>query len=222
MEAPVTHVDQGHRQRCQMLEREERIRTGRVRPDELGRVYEAIGHDARKLGLPDKAAHMYNLAIQHGRPSAQLRNWHGLCFWDTQDLDSAIEEFRAASDEPAAMFNLAIALRNTGQFDEARSVIDRRMMQDDDVPSQVLRADILVGQDRKDDARLQYRDALDVATPPEDLDDFELHWLVRAAEKSGDANRLTALRVEQRKRSQESESEPEGARVGLLPEVLRK
>jgi len=54
-----------------------------------------------------------------------------------------------------------------------------------------------------------HRDALDVATPPEDLDDFELHWLVRAAEKSGDANRLTALRVEQRKRSQESESEPE-------------
>lgn len=28
MEAPVTHIDQGHRQRCQMLEREERIRTG--------------------------------------------------------------------------------------------------------------------------------------------------------------------------------------------------
>ncbi len=221
MEAPVTHIDQGHRQRCQMLEREERIRTGQVRPDELGRVYEAIGHDARKLGLPDKAAHMYNLAMQHGRPSAQLRNWRGLCFWDTQDLDSAIEEFRAASDEPAAMFNLALALRNTGQFDEARSVIDRRMMQDDDMPSRVLRADILAGQDRKDDARLQYRDALDVATPPEDLDDFELHWLVRAAEKSGDANRLAALRVEQRKRSQESESEPEGARVGLLPEVLR-
>ena len=86
----------------------------------------------------------------------------------------------------------------------------------------VLGADILAGQDRKDDARLQYRDALDVATPPEDLDDFELHWLVRAAEKSGDANRLAALRVEQRKRSQESESEPEGARVGLLPELLRR
>ena len=221
MEAPVTHVDQGHQRRCQMLEREERIRQGEVKPNELGRVYEDIGHDARALGMPEKAAHMYNIALQHGRPAAPIRNWRGLCHWDRQDLVSAMREFEAAGDSLDAQFNLALALRNTKSFAKALQVIDQRLMRDDDIASRVLRADILDGSGRKEDARLQYRDALDTGTPPEDLNGFELQWLQRASSQLGDKRMSTAVTEERSRRSKASQDSERGQRVGVLPEVLR-
>lgn len=221
MEAPVTHVDQSHQRRCQMLEREERIRQGEVNSDELGRVYEDIGHDARALGMPEKAAHMYNIALQHGRPAAPIRNWRGLCHWDRQDLESAMREFEAGSDSLAAQFNLALALRNTKAYAKALQVIDQRLMREDNLATRVLRADILDSSGRKEEARLQYRDALDIATPPEDLESFELYWMQRASSQLGDQRMATAVAEERRKRSLASDDAERGQRVGVLPEVLR-
>ena len=171
--------------------------------------------------IPFRPAVMAALALVFAVPGhADVKD--GVDAWSRGDYAAAVRQWQgpANAGDADAQFNLALALRNTKAFAKALQVIDQRLMRDDDIASRVLRADILDGSGRKEDARLQYRDALDTGTPPEDLNGFELQWLQRASSQLGDKRMSTAVTEERSRRSKASQDSERGQRVGVLPEVL--
>jgi len=180
-DAPIVHLDQSQVARVRMLERMEAIRQGNVTRADLGAAFEQIARDSATLGEHEKALHFVALAMQEKGDDISLLNLRGMCREKIGDRDGARASYRMAADWAGARFNLALMDWRAGKYDEALKEVDSAL---DDEPKRayrVLRGDILARLGRKDEARVEWQDAIAGKPDWSQFSDFDLGWLDRAA-----------------------------------------
>lgn len=123
---------------------------------------------------------------------------------EMQDRQAQIAYYKQAiaqGYDPAAAFNLALALRRENRQAEALEVIDAALARkDDEGEYQALRGLILLDLDRAGEATTAFVRAIAQFPQIDACSDFELSWLLIAAEKAPDDELATRVRAEQRRR----------------------
>lgn len=218
-DAPIAHRDSGQVTRVRMLERMEAIRQGNVTRADLGAAFEQIARDSATLGEHEKALHFIALALQEKGDDINLLNLRGICREKIGDRDGARASYRLAEDWAGARFNLALMDWRAGNYDEALKEVDSAL---DDEPKRayrVLRGDILAKLGRKDEAHLEWQDAISGKPDWSKFSDFDLGWLDRAAQALEEKSVLKRIRKAREKAAQ-------GANVvtrqGELPEFVSR
>jgi molecular chaperone DnaK (HSP70) len=214
-DAPIMHRDMSQLVRCRMLEREERLRTDAIPRDSLGHEYEQHARDCASLGEYQKALHYLSVALQEQGNVSILLNLRGLWRDRIGDKDGARDSYERAGEWSAPKFNLALLYYRAQDDAQALASIDQAIeLEPDERASRVLRGNILDRLGRKDEARAEWRDAIDGKLDLADLGDFTLSWLETAARKLSDER----IRVRiQKRRHKFGEREVRVKRQGELP-----
>ena len=200
-DAPVAHLDLGQVVRCRMLEREEAIRDDRVSRDDLGEAYAAIARDAAALGEHDKALHFVALAMQQQGATPYLLNLKALYREQVGDLQTAEQCYRQ-SDSLASRFNLALLQFSQGRFDEALTELDHLMAKNSNRVYSVLKAQAIERLGRPQEARLLYQDALHGNIDLPERQEWELHWLAKAARQLQSTEQQRVIEAEMKAQQQ--------------------
>jgi molecular chaperone DnaK (HSP70) len=213
--APISHIDQGHVARCRMLEREQAVRDGRVEKSELGAAFTQIAKDAKTLGENEKALHFLSLAIMEQGATQYLLNLRGLYRENVGDKEGAEQSYRAAGECDSALFNMALMQTRENRHDEALASIEQCIEITPSREHTVLKAQILEKLGKPQDARLLYVDAVDGVIDPQDCEDWQLYWLLKAARVTGRNELVSAIETEQKQRSVRTK---QVGRQGALPD----
>ncbi|HET8941533.1 MAG TPA: Hsp70 family protein [Rudaea sp.] len=216
-DAPIMHRDPGQLVRCRLLEREEAIRNDEIPRAEHGEAFEQHAKDCATLGEFEKALHFLSLAMQEKGATRGLLNLRGIYRERIGDRDGAMDSYREAGEWSATHFNAGLLLYNHDEFERALADVDYALEHEPRRAYRVLRGDILDKMGKKDEARLEWQDALAGTMQLQQMDDFELGWLESAARKLDDG----ALRERiKRVRKQQAEHTVLVLRQGELPEVV--
>ncbi|HET6546620.1 MAG TPA: Hsp70 family protein [Rhodanobacteraceae bacterium] len=180
-DAPITHRDPGQLVRCRMLEREEAIRNEEIRGRDLGPAFERHARDCGALGEYEKALHFVTLAMQETGQNAGLLNLRGIYREKIGDRDGARDSYHQAGENSITQFNLALLHKRHDEHDAALAAIDRSIDLDPTRAAHSLRGDILDRLGKVSEARLEWQDAVAGSPDWDELGDFELGWMERAA-----------------------------------------
>lgn len=214
-DAPIAHRDLSQIARCRLLEREERFRTDAIPRDSLGHEYEQHARDCASLGEYQKALHYLSLALQEQGNSGTLLNLRGLWRDRIGDKQGARDSYERAGEWSAPKFNLALLHYHAQRNAEALACVDQAIeLEPDERASHVLRGNILDHMARTDEARAEWRDAIDGKLDLAAMGDFTLSWLETAARKLSDDSVRDRI---QQQRHQFGERELRVQRHGELP-----
>ena len=187
------------------MEREERLRADAIPRDSLCHEYEEHARDCASLGEYQKALHYLSLALQEQGNSGTLLNLRGLWRDRIGDKEGARDSYERAGEWSTPKFNLALLHYHAQRDAEALASIDQAIeLEPDERASHVLRGNILDRIGRNDEARAEWRDAIDGKLDLRDMGDFTLSWLETAARKLSD-ERIRARIQKQRHKFDERE-----------------
>lgn len=215
-DAPLTHIDQGQRARCRLLENEESLRCDLVPRSEFGRLYDAMAQDCLILGENERALHFLSCAIQEQGALPHLLNRRGNALDALGEIEQAEAVYReAAPYHSGAAFNLALSLKKRGARQEALQAIDEAIALQDAPAFRVLRGEILQGIGRAQEARLEFQEAASRSPRLDVHNSWSLGWLRAGAKHLGQEERVGAIdRAMRQLRKESKDSELSGA---LLP-----
>ena len=217
-DAPIMHRDPGQLVRCRMLEREEAIRNDEIPRSEFGAAFEQHARDCATLGEYEKALHFVSLTMQEQGQKQYLLNLRGIYREKIGDRDGALDSYAQAGEWSTPRFNAGLLHWRNDRFSEALAAVDAAIEMESSRAYHALRGDILDKMGKKEEARLEWQDAIAGTPDCAQLDDFELGWMERAARLLND----TALgeRIKQ-ERALKANSTRTTARQGELPEVVQ-
>lgn len=215
-DAPLTHIDQGQRARCRLLESEEALRCDLVPRSEFGRLYDAMAQDCLLLGENERALHFLSCAIQEQGALPHLLNRRGNALDALGEVEQAEAVYReAAPHHSSAAFNLALSLGKRGARQEALQAIDEAIVLQDAPAFRVLRGEILQAMGRAHEARLEFQEAASCSPRLDVHSSWSLGWLRAGAKHLGQEDRVGAIdRALRQMRKEPRDSELSGA---LLP-----
>ena len=161
----------------------------------------------------------------HGLLNAQLQGlaWriivhgnHAAAITTYEQAAQAAQAARSTWNGP--LFNLALLHFSQRDYARALAVIGRAIAVDDDPPCQTLKLRIQKAMRPGDDVRPAARVALRRFAAPKDLKDWELHWLLRAADLAGDDATQKAAEDERRVRRNSGQRAAGAGDAGVFPD----
>jgi tetratricopeptide (TPR) repeat protein len=156
-----------------------------------------------------------SLALQEQGNSGTLLNLRGLWRDRIGDKQGARDSYERAGEWSAPKFNLALLHYHAQRNAEALACVDQAIeLEPDERASHVLRGNILDHMARTDEARAEWRDAIDGKLDLAAMGDFTLSWLETAARKLSDDSVRDRI---QQQRHQFGERELRVQRHGELP-----
>ena len=182
-DAPIMHRDPGQIARCRMLEREEAIRNDEIPRAEHGKAFEQHARDCAALGEYEKALHFVSLSMQEQGETLNLLNLRGIYRERVGDRDGAMHSYQQAGEWSTAKFNSGLLLYKNDNFEQALADVDVALRLEPSRAYHALRGDILDRMGKKDEARVEWQDAIAGTPNLARMDDFELGWMESAAKK---------------------------------------
>jgi len=216
-DAPIMHRDPGQIVRCRLLEREEAIRNDEIPRSEHGNAFEQHARDCAALGEYEKALHFVSLAMQEKGQTRLLLNLRGIYRERTGDREGAMDSYKQAGEWSTSRFNSGLLSYRNDEFAQALADVDSALSLESSRAYHALRGDILDKMGRKDEARLEWHDAIAGTPNWTRLDDFDLGWMESAARKLKDEVLTDRIKQERKRFANRIHS---GTREGELPEVV--
>jgi molecular chaperone DnaK len=216
-DAPIMHRDPGQLVRCRMLEREEQIRNDEIPRGEFGTAFEQHARDCATLGEYEKALHFVGMSMQEKGQTLNLLNMRGIYRERIGDRDGAMDSYKQAGDWSTTRFNSGLLLYKNENFEQALADVDTALHLEPSRAYHALRGDILEKMGKKDQARVEWQDAIAGAPDWSRLDDFELGWMEAAARRLQDNGLMDRIKQERKRFASRTHI---GARQGELPELV--
>lgn len=226
VENPLTSVVNPNAKRDEVLDLEERMRTGQVPRTGQRAVVERIAELESELGHHERALDLLGNLSRMGADVGILHHM-GLVAGRMGDHEREEKFYRTAcqmsSDWTGPLFNLALSQKEQGRLHQAMRTIDEAIARQQRAPNLILKASLI---DKLDD-QPEHRDALverafAVSSPLGTLSDFELGWYVFGARLIGDSARAAAAEKERKRRRKGPESSPEGVLPETRHEIARR
>lgn len=219
VENPLTNVVNPNAKRDQVLELEERMRTGELTREERQETVARIAELETDLGRYERAFDLL-ANLNKTKPDAEILNRMGMIAGRLGDHEREEKCYREATRmQPSwigPLFNLALSQEDQGKLVEAMWTIDAAIERGPNPPSLILKASLAA----KLEHPKQERDALlekafAAFGPLATLSSFEFSWYRAGAGLSGDSARQRAVAEELERRLKAWGPTPDG----LLPEV---
>lgn len=218
IENPLTNIVNPQTKKIKIAELEEELRTGKVpKPQipekliELSENYSDVGHKEKAIDFLKRALKAKN------EPDAAILNKIGMLYGEIRDFEREekfYKEAAAASSWSGPLFNLALAQKNRGKYDEAIETLEKTLKKNPEAPYVVLRALLAEAIDNQKDKDKYLEKSLKLFDPLSEQSDWELGWFLTAAHMKGDQGKIDKAKSEQRKRAMKSGIEPD---EGILP-----
>lgn len=223
IEHPLTAVHNNNDRKNRILELEEELRLGKFTQDEEpGKLLELAKHCAA-LDQNEKALGLMSNALANKGPDAVILNYMGICCDNLGDSERAMKLYREAAQTPpltsSPLFNLALVLRQKGQYDESLHTLDEAIARYPDPAYFVLRAELLEKLGRPEAERKGALETAIAGMPGSlaKLESWDIFWLRRGARMQGDDDLLRRLNAEVKRRDAGEAEE----RQGKLP-IIRQ
>ena len=226
VENPLTSVVNPNAKRDQILDLEERMRTGAVPKAEQRVTVEKIAELEADLGRYERALSLLG-SLNRTSADAEILNRMGIIAGRWGDHEREEKFYREAARMPSGwngpLFNLALSKRRQGKLMEAMQTIDAAIAREPDPPSLILKATLVdkLDQPKKDRDALLER-AFAAFDPLATLNDFELSWFRVGARLARDTEREKAADDEHKRRGTEPELETEGVLPETRNEIARR
>ena len=218
MENPLSHVVNPNKTQEDIDRLEEEYRNDTSKAEDL---IPKIAELCAKLGQNEKAVGLVRTLLrQLNQPAAWLLNRQANYEKARGNHAAAIATYELAAKAAGTswggpLFNLALLHFGQREYDRALSAINRAIAVDNDPPSQTLKLCILKGMRPDEDGAPAAGRVLGSFAATNKLQDWELSWLLRAAELAGDD---AAKESAERERSVRRKSSPSAA-AGVLPDL---
>lgn len=221
MENPLSHVVNPNQTQEEIDRLEEEYRGDTSKAEEL---MPKIAELCAKLGQHEKAVGLVKTLLrQLNRPVPWLLNRQAIYEEARGNQTAAIAAYELATQNAnsqwnVALFNLALLHYRKRDYDRALAAINRAIASDDDPPSQSLKLCILNGLHPDHDHSPAARKLLRRFAKPDKLEDWELHWVLRAAEVADDEAAKKAVDDERRARRNSGRRGASADEAGTLPD----
>ncbi|APW45806.1 Hsp70 family protein [Rhodoferax antarcticus] len=222
MENPLSHVVNPNKTQEEIDRLEEQYRNDTRKSEEL---MPKIAELCAELGQHEKAVGLIRTLLrQLNRPVPWLLNRQAIYEDARGNRTTAIATYEQAAQAAGAswsgpLFNLALLHFRQREYERALAAANRAIAVDDDAPSQTLKLCILKAMRPADDVGPVARKTLRRFAIPKELKDYELHWLLRAAELVDDDAVQKAVADERRARRKSGTHPTAGAGdPGVLPD----
>lgn len=222
---PLTHMANPQKIKLRIEETEEKLRTGEIEPEKRYDAIISLACDCAEVRQYEKAlSKLKDLQRKQGKPDAVIVNRMGLFWGSMGNVENEQHCYCEASKiDPTwstPWFNLAYALKNQKQYDEARDAIDMAIkLKPDSAPSYVIQAQIV----RDMGKEFAMNEFLGIAfkrfKPLKVMTDWELGWYLSALEMSGNDELVKAAKQERQRRAVTSSTE-ESHSEGVLPAMV--
>ena len=220
VENPLTSVVNPNAKRDEILELQERMRTGVVSKAEQPKTVERIAELEADLGHCERALSLLSSLIRMS-PNAGILNRMGIIAGRLGDHQREEKFYREAAAIPSAwngpLFNLALSQERQGRLKAAMETVDAAIARESDPPSLILKARLVAKLEKSTSERdALLEQAFDAFDPLATLDDFELHWYRFGARLARDSQREQAADEERTRRRRTPEPTTDD---GVLPET---
>lgn len=221
MENPLSHVVNPNKTQEEIDRLEEEYRKDTRKSEEL---MPKIAELCADLGQHEKAVGLVRTLLrQLNRPVPWLLNRQAIYEEARGNQSIAVATYEQAAQAAGTswsgpLFNLALLHFRQREYERALAAANRAIAVDDDAPSQTLKLCILKAMRPADDVGPVARKTLRRFAKPKDLKDYELHWLLRAAELGDDDAVQQAVADERRARRNSGLPATGAADAGVLPD----
>ena len=226
VENPLTSVVNPNAKRDQILDLEERMRTGTVPKAEQREAVEKIAELEADLGRYERALSLLG-SLNRPMPDVGILHRMGMIAGRLGDHEREEKFYCAAARIPSGwngpLFNLALSQQRQGRLTEAMETIDTAIARQSDPPGLILKAMLVHKLDHPERERDVLLDrAFAGFNPLATLSDFELSWYRIGARLSRDSAREQAADEEGRRRGKTPESTPGGVLPETRNEIARR
>jgi len=222
-ENPLTNVVNPQPKRLKIERMEEDLRTGKVTkeliPEEIAKIAELYAD----IGQREKAVEFLQRAIRaKNQPDAELLNrlagYYGV-LGDDEREEKIYREATRISSWSGSWFNLSLAFKRHGKFAQAADAVEKAIEREKSAPYLVQAA--LIAEKQHDTARSQrlVSEAITLFDPLKSLSDWELGWYVTAVRFTGEDEKMTKARDEQKRRQRLGGDNFGASEGGILPEI---
>jgi len=221
MENPLSHVVNPNKTQEEIDRLEEEYRNDTRKSEEL---MPKIAELCAVLGQHEKAVGLVRTLLrQLNRPVHWLLHRQANYEDARGNQATAIATYEQAAQAAGAtwngpLFNLSLLHFRQREHERALAAINRAIAVDDDAPSQTLKLCILKVMRPADDVGPVARKTFRRFAAPKGLKDWELHWLLRAAEMAGDNAVQKAVADERRARRNSGQHPTGDGAEGVLPD----
>lgn len=221
MENPLSHVVNPNKTQEEIDRLEEEFRNDKGKSEEL---IPKIAELCAELGQHEKAVGLVRTLLrQLNRPAPWLLNRQANYEEARGNHAAAISTYELAAKAAGTtwsgpLFNLALLHYRQREYDRALVAINRAIEVGDDSPSQTLKLRTLKAMRPADDVSSSARKTLRRFAAPNTLQDWELTWLLRAAELAGDESAQRAVEDERRARRNSGPRAASGGDAGVFPD----
>lgn len=224
IENPLSNVVNPHAVRLKIQNTEEELRIGKIPSSRVPDTIVQLARSYSELRQLDKALDYLSRALRmKNRPDGNILNLMGIYHGERGDHARQEKFYRQAADaspgDGVALFNLALAKRKRGEFDEARTIIAESLQRERLGPSLTLAAQLEEVRKNQNERKRLLAEATQTMSLLSAQGEWELGWLITAAQMSGDKELEAAAARELKKRK--SGREGVAAETGNLPEVQK-
>ncbi len=222
IDKPFTNVVNPWADKMVIEEMEEDLRTGKISREKIPEVMVKLAQRYADLGQREKAIDYLKRVLRFkNRPDAGILNLIALYYGELGDRKREEKYYREAgqaSSWSGPWFNLALSLFKQERLEEAGEAVEKAWQREQLPPYLVLKARIAAKSGKAAAAADLLQQAVKAFDPIPELSDWELGWLLSAAQLLEDQNLIRQVKAEQQKRQQrESEATPSG----MLPIITQ-
>jgi molecular chaperone DnaK (HSP70) len=225
VENPLVNIANPHTTQLKIEKVEEDLRQRQGGTARDRETYVDLARMYAELNQREKALDYLRAAQSRiSRPDPEILNLQGIYFGELGDDDRATTAFLEADKaEPrwgGPIFNLALSYRRRGRHAEALETIERAIRKSEDPgPYLGLKALSLDSLGRTEESRAVAAQAVRAFAPPAAIDDWDLGWLLTAAQIAGNDEVRKRADEEQKKRHRRAKSTPSRDDI-LRPAVM--
>ena len=221
VENPLTAIENSNVRLNQILELEEKMRSGGISKREQQNIVMELAELECKESHKERAL-SYLVNLNRSEPNSRILNKMGIIAGELGDHDREEKFYREAARislrNSVPLFNLAHSQHEQSKQEEAMKTIDEAIDREQDSPYLILKAAISdkLKQPRKVQEELLKR-AFKEFGNLESLNDYEFSWYDHGANLAGDASKINDVEKERQRRRKRSKT-IEGVE-GILPEL---
>jgi len=216
---PFTNVVNPHATRIRIQQAEEALRTGKIAQGKITEEIVGIARDYAELRMHEKAISFLERALRmKNEPAPEILNLLGMYYGETGNAameEKLYRECARTSNWAAPLFNLALAQKNRGQFEEASVTVASCLERRQDGPTYTLQAIVFEARGSSTERDDALQRAMRLFAGVRAMSDWELGWYLTASQLTGEKEKIDAARDEQRRRARIAGKQPEAS--GLLP-----
>ncbi len=201
---PLLNTVKPDTKRMEIEEIEHILKTERLRKDEKYKFSNRLANLYDDINYNEKAIELYNMILNssQGDDMDLFNKLADLYFRinNYEKMEAFYKEGFRKHGWGGYMFNLAIKLKQKNELERALENINIAVEAEDSAPYLVLKAQILLSLNRKDEAESELEKAYNLFDPIEDLDDWGLGWYITMCTLRNDNENKKLAFEERRKR----------------------